>query len=90
MTEQTWIDASSFLIRRIVQPRRVLSPPRPESAEHIIAAHPEQAKQFREMMAMLAAHAPVEVESITTYDAALNVEIPSTELLFVPPNNGLQ
>jgi hypothetical protein len=84
-SEQMWIDRSTFLIRRVVEPRHSLGPPPPEAIERLRATHPEQAAELAKRFAERAGRDPVEVEKITTYEAEFNPAIDPSELTFVPP-----
>lgn len=79
ITEHWWIDAASFTLRRIVAPRRAMTMPSTDSMS------PEQLELARKVEEQLA-RKPVDVESVTTYDAALNVAVGKEELLFSPTN----
>ena len=81
--EQIWIDRATWLIRKVVVPRFVL-PRAPLPLEW--SNDLDKARQER-VAEILAARreSPVEVESVTTYDAAFDVAIEPEELRFVPP-----
>ncbi|MBX3386821.1 MAG: hypothetical protein KF768_09640 [Phycisphaeraceae bacterium] len=82
--EQMWIDSSSYLIRRVVEPRHTLGLPPPDAIEVLKAAHPEHAETVARAFAQLAKQEPVEVESITTYQGAFDVDVTMEELRFIP------
>lgn len=87
--EQFWIDRSTFLIRRVVEPRHSLGPPPREMFEQAKARRPELAAElaaeFDRRLAD-AARNPVEVEQVTTYDAVFNADIAPEELRFALPS----
>jgi hypothetical protein len=86
--EQIWVDSSSFLIRRVVEPRHPLGPPPPDAIERLKASHPEHAEEIAQRFAARPAREPVDVESITDYEPALDVIIPAMQLRFTPPGEG--
>jgi hypothetical protein len=81
--EQIWIDQSTFAIRRVIEPRHSLGPPPPDVMEQLKAAHPEHAahlaKHFGENRQL------AEVEEVTEYEPAFDVQIPPADLIFIPP-----
>ncbi|CAN5866233.1 hypothetical protein BH11PLA1_BH11PLA1_10330 [soil metagenome] len=84
--DQIWIDRSSFMIRKVVEPRRVLGPMPPEAIEHLKATHPELAAEMVQRSIEWAARPPVEIGSVTTYEALFDAEIKPEELRYTPPS----
>ena len=85
--EQLWINRSTLLICRVIQPRKLLGttpPPSPDLIERLKPSYPaaaEMAEQFAER----AGRESVETERITVYEAALNPSIRPDELVFTRP-----
>lgn len=82
--EQIWIDESSFLIRRVVEPRHVLESSPRVAIDALKTREPAIAA---EMEKYFAGRPPerFEVESATTYRPEFNAEVAGEELVFVPP-----
>jgi hypothetical protein len=76
--EQVWVDRHMLLVRRVIQPRHGLYPPLTDEMERLEAADPARREQRIRMSS-------VEVETITTYEAAFDAKIEPDELVFVPP-----
>lgn len=83
--EQLWIDRSTWLIRRVVEPRRKLELPGVEEIESVRTFDPELADRMLQDLKRMAARDPIEVETITTYEPELDAKIASEELRFSPP-----
>jgi hypothetical protein len=89
--EQIWIDSTTHLIRRVVEPRHVLGPqPRGVlddlKAEYIKAGKPGIARGLDHLEAIQERiDKPVEVEAVTEYKAEFNAEVAEADLLFGPP-----
>jgi hypothetical protein len=85
--EHLWIDHSTHLIRRVVEPRHSLGPPPPEALERLRAHDPEHAAMIAERLADRPRLPPTQVEKETVCDATFDVEIPASELRFIPPES---
>ncbi|HVU64357.1 MAG TPA: hypothetical protein VHC70_10295 [Phycisphaerales bacterium] len=84
LPEHLWIDRSTLLIRRVVEPRHVPGPPPPGALERLRAHDPRHAEEIARRFAERPDYGMVEVESVTTYEAEANPAIDSAELLFSP------
>lgn len=83
--EQTWIDRSTHLIRRVVEPRHPLGSWSKDAIEKVKAENPEIAARITKRLESQAWRTPVDVEQITDYEAAVNVAVDPAELVFAPP-----
>lgn len=79
--EHWWIDRDSWLVRRVVQPRRTLPPMDDADIARVAASgtalSAAEIERFRSMRTV--------VEYITEYEAEIDVDIPAAELEFTPP-----
>jgi hypothetical protein len=83
--EQLWIDQSTWLIRRVVEPRRKLEPPSAEDLEGLREFDPGLADRMIRDLAETWQLEPTDVESVTTYEPQIDTAIPQAELRFTPP-----
>jgi hypothetical protein len=82
--EQLWIESTSFLIRRVVEPRHALAMPAEMIEQMKTRLTPEQAAEIANRIGERTNSESIEVESVTTYEASFDVEIDPRELVYVP------
>ncbi len=81
--KQYWIEETSFLVRKVVEPRHALEPPSGASLETLKSTHPGLAENIERSSSMKSER--TEVEEVTTYEPAFDVDIEAADLVFVPP-----
>lgn len=86
-SEQVWIDRTTLLIRRVVEPPH-RHPPSPEQIERMKATDPKAAAEMARMAAYFAGseYESVKFGTTTEYDAAFGAAIRPDELVFTPPS----
>lgn len=82
--EQYWLSRRTQLVQRVVEPRRALPPIPPEAIDMVRKRDVAQGEELARRAAELSAGPPNEVETVTTYDAAFDIQIPAEELVFTP------
>lgn len=87
---QIWIQPTSWLITKIVEPRDFLPEAKLPSLKNIPRGLPkdqiDELKKAIKRMPKGGDREPVEFESFTTYQAAFDVQIPPHEMVFTPPD----
>lgn len=81
VVEHWWIDRDSWLVRRVVQPCHTLPPMDDADIARVAASgtalSAAEIERFKNMRTV--------VESITEYEAEIDVDIPAAEVEFTPP-----
>jgi len=82
--EQIWIEETSFLVRKVVEPRHVLEPPPVAALDGLKSIDPALAEKIERSYSKKSERP--EVDTVTTYEPVFDVEIARADLVFVPPS----
>jgi len=82
--EQLWIDETSFLVRKVVEPRHALEPPSGAALDGLKSIDPAIMERIERAYSTKAVQ--VEVETVTMYEPVFDVDIERADLIFVPPS----